>query len=147
MQFKPILNAIETILKANEAANGLIKVYRQYIVEPGVMAVPVCVIGSSRALKLDNAFTGDTAGARPRSWDVDIGVSVLSRKYPLPAQVKKAAEKIDETQAATYTALNADSTLGDVVTQSWVENVREIILLNGEYFGYELIISCQRFEP
>lgn len=147
MQFKPILGAIETILKADETVAGLIKVYRQYIIEPGVMAVPVCVIGSSRALTLDTAFTGDTAGARPRTWDVNIGVSILSRRYPLPAQVKEAAEKVDETQAAVYTALNADSTLGDVVTQSWVEKVREIILLNGEYFGYELIVSCQRFEP
>jgi hypothetical protein len=147
MQFKPILDAIETILKANEAANALIKVYRQYIVEPGVMAVPVCVIGSSRALKLDEAFTGDTGGARPRLWNVVIGVSVLTRRYPLPAQVKEAAEKIDVTQAAVYTALNFDSKLGGVVTQSWVENVREIILLQGEYYGYSVELSCQFFEP
>jgi hypothetical protein len=146
MLFKPILEAIEIILKANEAANALIKVYRQYIIEPGVHTVPACVIGSSRALKLDEAFTGDTGGARPRLWDVDVGVSVLTRRYPLPAQVKEAAEKIDAAQAAMYTALNADSKLGGVVTQSWVENVREIILLQGEYYGYELLISCQVFE-
>lgn len=147
MQFKPILDAIETILKANEAANALIKVYRQYIVEPGVMAVPVCVIGSSRALKIDEAYTGDTAGARPQLWDVDIGVSILTRRYPLPAQVKEAAEMVDATQAAVYTALNEDSSLGGVVTQSWIEGVREIILLQGEYYGYSVELSCQRFEP
>jgi hypothetical protein len=146
MLFKTILNALETILKANELANALIKVYRQYIVEPGVMAVPVCVIGSSRTMKLNEAFTGDTAGARPRLWDATIGVSILSRRYPLPAQVKEAAEEVDTAQAAIYTALNVDSTLGDVVVQSWVENVREIILLNNEYFGYEIQLECQVFE-
>lgn len=147
MLFKPVLDAIETILKANEAANALIKVYRQYVIEPGVHTVPACVIGSSRALKLDEAFTGDTGGARPRLWDVDVGVSVLTRRYPLPAQVKEAAEKIDATQAAVFTALNFDSKLGGVVTQSWVENVREIVLLQGEYYGYSVELSCQYFEP
>jgi hypothetical protein len=146
MQFKPILDAIETILKADQAANARIKVYRQYIIEPGVHTVPACVIGSSRAMKINDAYTGDTGGARPRTWDVDIGVSILTRRYPLPAQVKTAAEEVDATQAAVYTALNADSSLGDVVSQSWVENVREIILLQGEYYGYEVMLSCQVFE-
>lgn len=147
MLFKPILDAIETVLKANQAANALIKVYRQYVIEPGVMKVPTCVIGSSRAAKLDEAYTGDTAGARPRTWDVDIGVSILTRRYPLPAQVKDAAEEVDVCQAAVYTALNYDSTLGGKVTQSWIEGVREIILLYGEYYGYEVLLSCQLFEP
>lgn len=146
MQFKPILDAIEAILKANQPANALIKVYRQYIIEPGVHTVPACVIGSSRAMKINDAYTGDTGGARPRTWDADIGVSILTRRYPLPAQVKTAAEGVDAAQAAVYTALNVDSSLGDVVSQSWVEGVREIILLQGEYYGYELMLSCQVFE-
>jgi hypothetical protein len=144
--FKTILDSIETVLKANQAANTLIKVYRQYIIEPGVHTVPACVIGSTRAMKIDDAFTGDTGGARPRTWDVDIGVSLITRRYPLPAQVKTAAEEVDATQAAVYTALNADSSLGNVVEQSWVETVREIILLQGEYYGYEILLSCQVFE-
>ena len=145
MQFKPILDKIESIIKAS-AANTKIKLYRTYVIEPGAMATPICLIGSSRSLKLDEAFLGVEGGASPRLWDFEIGVSILSRRYPLPVQVKQAAEEIDATQAAVYTALNADMSLDGSVTQAWVDNVREIILLNGEYFGYEIKVVGQKYE-
>lgn len=147
MQFKPILDALETVIKANDAANGLIAVYRKYAVEPGVYTVPVCVIGSSRSLKLDGAFTGDSGGARPRLWSCSIEILVLSRRYPLPDQILKAAEDVDACQAAIFTALNADSTQGGKMSQSWINGVREIVLLNGEYYGYSIEMGCEVFEP
>jgi len=145
MQFKPILDKIESIIKAS-AANSKIKLYRTYVIEPGAMATPICLIGSSRSLKLNEAFLGAEGGASPRLWDFEIGISLLSRRYPSPAQVVRAAEEIDEAQAAVYTALNADMTLDDSATQAWVENVREIVLMNGEYFGYELLTVGQKYE-
>ena len=145
MQFKPILDKIESIIKASDA-NAKIRLYRTYLIEPGAMATPICLIGSSRSLKLNEAYLGVSGGANPRLWDFEIGISILSRRYPLPAQVKRAAEEIDEAQAAVYAALNADMTLDDSVTQAWVENVREITLLNGEYFGYQIMLVGQKHE-
>lgn len=147
MQFKPILDAIETILKANQAADALISVYRKYAIEPGVHTVPACVIGSSRSLKLDEAFTGDTGGARPRLWSCSIEILVLTRRYPLPDQILTAAENVDACQAAIFTALNVDSTQGGKMVQSWINSVREIVLLNGEYYGYSIEMECGVFEP
>lgn len=145
MQFKLILDKIESVIKGS-AANSKIRLYRTYVIEPGAMATPICLIGSSRSLKLNEAFLGVSGGASPRLWDFDIGISILSRRYPLPKQIKRAAEEIDVTQAAVYSALNADSKLDGSVTQSWVENIREIVLLNGEYFGYEIILQGQKYE-
>jgi len=145
VQFAPILNKIESIIKASDA-NAKIKLYRIYLIEPGAMATPICLIGSSRSLKLNEAFLGVSGGASPRLWDFEIGVSLLSRRYPLPAQVMKAAEEIDAAQAAVYTALNADMSLDDSVTQAWIENIREIVLLNGEYFGYQIMVVGQKYE-
>ena len=145
MQFKPILNKIESIIKASDA-NAKIRLYRTYLIEPGAQATPICLIGSSRSLKLNEAYLGVSGGANPRLWDFEIGVSILSRRYPLPAQVKRAAEEIDEAQAAVYTAMNADMTLDESVSQAWIENIREIVLLNGEYFGYEIKVVGQKYE-
>ena len=146
MQFKPLLGSIEAVIKAS-AANNLIKRYRTYLIEPGVIAVPACVTGTSRSLKLDEAFIGDTPDTCPRLWMATIGISVLTRGYSLPAQVVKAAEEVDAAQAAVYSALNVDSTLNDACVQSWVDAVQEIVLLKGEYFGYSLILKAQVFEP
>ena len=145
MQFKPILDKIESIIKAS-TANAKIKLYRTYIIEPGAMATPICLIGSSRSLKLDETFLGVEGGASPRLWDFSIGVSILSRRYPLPAQVIRGAEEVDIAQALVYTALNADMSLDGSVSQGWVEDVREIILLQGEYFGYEIKVVGQKYE-
>ena len=145
MQFKPILDKIESIIKASNA-NSKIRLYRMYIIEPGAMSTPICLIGSSRSLKLNEAFFGESESASPRLWDFEIGISLLSRRYPAPAQVVRAADEIDVAQAAVYSALNCDMQLDDSVTQAWVESVREIILLNGEYFGYELLLQGQKYE-
>ena len=145
MQFKPLLDKIESIIKSS-AAHPKIKLYRTYVIEPGAMATPICLIGSSRSLKLNEAFLGIEGGASPRLWDLEIGISILSRRYPLPAQVKRAAEEIDAAQAAVYTALNADMSLDESVSQAWVQDIREIILLNGEYFGYEIKVVGQKYE-
>lgn len=145
MQLKPLLTAIENVIKAS-AANALIRTYRHYVIEPGVHSVPAVVIGSSRALKLDEEFLGDSAGNHPVLWQVSIGIMCLSRRYPLPAQVKKSAEDVDTLQAAVFTALNDDPKQGGACLQSWVESVREIILLNGEYIGYEINLVLQKFE-
>lgn len=145
MLFKPLLDAIENVIKLS-AANALIRAYRHYVIEPGVHSVPACVLGTTRGLKLDEEFLGDSAGAHPVLWEVILGISVLTRRYPLPAQVVKAAEDVDALQAAIFTALNDDPTQGDVCAQSWVDSVKEISLLNGEYVGYELILILQKFE-
>ena len=145
MKFGPIIDNIESIIKTS-SANAKIRLYRTYIIEPGAMATPICLIGSSRSLKLNEAFLGTSSSASPRLWDFEIGIAVLSRRYPLPAQVVRAAEEVDEVQALVYTILNSDFTLDESVTQAWVESVREIILLNGEYFGYEIMLIGQKYE-
>jgi len=146
MQYKPILDAIEAIIKADETANGLIGVYRTYDVEPGVPKTPVCVIGASTEMSHEQTFAGDRSGARPRIWDVSISILILGRNYPTQARLVTEVEKLDATQAAVYTALNADMTLEESVSQAWIENIREIVLLNGEYFGYEIKIVGQKYE-
>lgn len=146
MQFKPLLIEIENIIRAS-AANALIRVYRHYVIEPGVHSVPALVIGSRRDITLDESFLGDSAGARPVLWEVSLGISALTRRYPLPAQVVNAAEELDALQAAIFTALNADSTQNEACEQSWIKSIREISLLNGEYEGYELLLILQKFEP
>jgi hypothetical protein len=139
MQFKAIIEALESQIK-NSAADSVIKLYRSYIVEPGAMAVPICLIGSSRKFNTTEEFLGNQ-----RLLEAVIGISVLSRRFPLPAQIVRAAESIDVTQDAICTALNADRSQGDVIVQSWITNVAEITLGN-EYFGYEIFITCQVFE-
>lgn len=146
MQYKPILDALEAIIKADETANGLIEVYRTYEVEPGVYKTPVCVIGATTDMTHDLSFLGDTAGSRPRVWGVLIKVLLLGRSYPTQAQLKTEVEKLDAAQAAVYTALNADTTITDTVTLSWIENIRGITLPGGEYFGHEIEISIEKKE-
>lgn len=146
MQFKPIMTAIETIIRAS-AANALTKAYRHYVIEPGVHSTPVIVLGTSRGLRLEEEYLsahGD--GGNPVLWQVTLGISVLTRRYPAPPQVIKAAEEVDALQAAVFTALNTDSKQGDECAQSWVESVKQVSLLNGEYLGYELILILQKFE-
>jgi hypothetical protein len=139
MQFKPIVAALEAQIKGS-AANTLIKLYRSYVVEPGAMAVPICLIGSSRKFSTTEEYLGNN-----QLLEAVIGISVLSRRFPLPAQIIRAAESIDATQDAICIALNADRTQGDVIVQSWITNVAEITLGN-EYFGYEIFVTCQVFE-
>jgi hypothetical protein len=146
MQYKPILAAIEAIIKADVTANGLIGVYRVYDVEQGVSKTPVCVIGSSLSMSHDLSFLGDTSGARPRVWGVLISVSILGRSYSTQAQLKTEVEKLDATQAAVYTALNADTSLTSTVTLSMINDIRGISLPGGEYFGHEIIIGIEKKE-
>jgi hypothetical protein len=145
MEFKPLLGAIENVIKLS-AANALINTYRHYVIEPGVHSVPVCVLGTTRGLKLEEEFLGDSAGAHPVLWQVTLGISVLTRRYTLPPQVIIAAEAVDALQGAVFTALNDDPKQGDVCAQSWIESVKEVGFLNGEYVGYELILILQKFE-
>lgn len=146
MKYKPILDAIEAIIKADETANGLIEVYRTFILEPGVYATPVCVIGSTMEMKHDQSYLGDTGGARPRLWAVSIGISILGRGYPTQAQIITEAEKLDATQAAVYTALNVDTSITSSVTLSILDRIRSVTLSGGEYFGHELIIEAGKKE-
>lgn len=140
MKFKPILDALETAIK-NSAANTLIKLYRTYVIEPGAMAVPICLIGSSRKFNTTEIFLGNS-----RLVEAVIGVSALTRRFPLPAQILAAAESVDAVQDAVCGALNLDPTQGDALTQSWITNAAEITL-GKEYFGYEIFITCQYYEP
>lgn len=146
MEFKPILDGIETTIKAS-GANLKIKLYRKYVIEPGAKAVPICLIGSSISAKLNEEYLPVSGGNNPRLWDFSIGISILSRRYPLPAQIEAAAGKVDECQAAVFTALNCDTTLNDSVLHSWVETISEITLLNGEYWGHQIMLTGQIFEP
>lgn len=146
MQYKPILDAIEAIIKADTTANGLIGVYRVYGVEPGVYATPACVIGSSMAMSHNMSCLGDTSGSRPRVWAVNISILILGRSYSTQAQTKTEVEKLDATQAAVYTALNADTSLTNTVTLSKIDDIRGITLPGGEYFGHEIIIGIENKE-
>jgi hypothetical protein len=146
MQYKPILDAIEAIIKADETANGLIGVYRVYEVEPGVYKTPVCVIGSSMRMSHDMSFLGDTSGARPRMWGVEIAIQILGRGYPTQAKLKTEVEKLDATQAAVYTALNEDTSLTNTVTLSKIDDIRGVSLPGGEYFGHEITIGIEKKE-
>lgn len=146
MQYKPILDAIEAIIKADATANGLIEVYRVYGVEPGVSATPVCVIGSSMDMSHDLSCLGDTSGSRPRVWAVHISILILGRSYPTQEQTKKEVGKLDTAQAAVYTALNVDTTLTNTVTLSLIDDIRGVSLPGGEYFGHEIIIVAEKKE-
>jgi hypothetical protein len=146
MQYKPILDAIEAIIKADGTANGLIGVYRVYKVEPGVPKTPVCIIGAATEMSHGQTFTGDTSGSRPRIWDVSISVLILGRSYPTQAQLKTEVEKLDATQAAVYTALNVDTSITSTVTLSWINRIHGITLPGGEYFGHEILITAEKKE-
>ena len=146
MKFKPILDAIEAIIKADETANGLIKVYRVYDVEQGVYSTPVCVIGASTEMTHDMSCLGDTWGARPRVWAVTITILILGRSYPTQAQLITEVEKLDATQAAVYTALNADTSITSKVTLSKIERIHGVRLPGGEYFGHEIVIIAEKKE-
>lgn len=145
MQFKPLMAAIESVIR-NSAANALVKTYRHYTIEPGVHSVPSVVLGTTRGLRVDEEYLGPTGEGNHVLWQVTLGISVLTRRYPTPPQVVRAAEAVDALQAAVFTALNADPTQGDVCAQSWVESVKQISLLNREYVGYEIMLILQKFE-
>ena len=146
MLFKPLIEAIEKQIKEDTAANGLISVYNRYTIMPGIHTMPAVIVGTSHSAKLTEEFLGDSAGSRPRLWEAAIGISVLTRNYPLQKQVILAAESVDSVQAVVFTALNKDNTLGDIVVQSWIENVREVALRNGEYHGFEIMLISQVYE-
>ena len=146
MQYKPILDAIAAILKADEAANGLIKIYRVYDIEPGVYSTPVCVIGASKKLAHNKSYVSSSTGVRPRLWDISIAIQILGRSYPTQEQLIKEVENLDATQAAVYTALNVDTKISNTVTQSLIRSVRNVTLAGGEYFGHEIIIEAEKKE-
>jgi hypothetical protein len=146
MQYKPILDAIEAIIKADGTANGLIEVYRTYEVEQGVFKTPVCVIGATTDMSHDMSFLGVTGGSRPRIWGVKITILILGRSYKTQAQLKTEAEKLDAAQAAVYTALNVDTRITNTVTLSWIDNIRGITLPGGEYFGHAIEVSIEKQE-
>jgi hypothetical protein len=144
--YKPIIDAVETQIKEDDVANQLIALYNRFTVSPGVHSVPVCVIATSLGLKLSEEFLGQDPNNRPRLWDMVLGISILTRNYPLQTQVIRARESVDAAQHAVYNALNKDCTFGDVVNQSWVDSVREITLLNAEYRGFEIMLQMHVFE-
>lgn len=151
MQYKPVLDAIKAILVADETANGLIEVYRFFMVEQGVFATPVCVIGSTTEMSHAQSYLGAVAGTRPRSWSISIGISLLGRSHPTQIQLITEVEKLDAAQAAVYTALNADTKLCDSASQSLVQRVHNVALsggeyAGGEYFGHEIIIEAEKKE-
>lgn len=146
MKYKPILAAIKAILIADETANGLIETYREYDVEPGVSKTPVCVIGSSKEMKHGQSYLGASGGSRPRMWSANISVAILGRSYPTQARLIAEAEKLDATQAAVYTALNADTSLNSTVTLSLVQGVHDVSLPGGEYFGHEIVLDIEKKE-
>jgi hypothetical protein len=146
MQYKPILDAIEAIIKADETANGLIGVYRTYGVEPGVPKTPICVIGASTEMSHDQGFFGPHSGARPVLWKVAIVLLILGRCYKTQIQLITEVEKLDATQAAVYTALNEDSTITNTVTLSVINSIQDITLPGGEYFGHKITIEADKKE-
>jgi hypothetical protein len=146
MLYKPILDAIKAIIVADETANGLIEVYRDYAVEPGVLKTPVCVIGSTTKQKHAQSALGDIAGSRPRTWEVLITVLILGRGYPTQARLTVEVEKLDATQAAVFTVLNANSKLNSTVTRSLIEDIHDIATPGGEYFGHEIVIGIEKNE-
>jgi hypothetical protein len=146
MQYKPILDAIEALIKADATANGLIGVYRMYDVEQGVPKTPICVIGASTEMEHDFSMLGSSAGSRPRFWGVSIKILILGRSYKTQAQLIKEGEKLDATQEAVFTVLNADSKLGDTVSQSLVKSIRGVSLPGGEYFGHAITIEMDKKE-
>jgi hypothetical protein len=146
MLFKTLIAAIEDIIKADVAANALIKVYNRYTILPGIHTMPAIVIGTTHNVRLSESFVGQSAGSRPRLWEASIGISCLTRNYPLQAQVIAASESIDAVQNAVFHALNQDSKQGGACVQSWVENIREVTFAGGEYHGFEIQLQLQVYE-
>jgi hypothetical protein len=146
MLFKTLIDAIETQIKADNTANGLIAVYNRYIIMPGIHTMPTCIVGTSHSVNLSEEFQGESPISRPRLWTVSIGISCLTRNYPLQAQVITASENVDAVQAAVCGALAKDNTLGGAALQSWVSGISEIVLHNGEYRGFQITLELQIFE-
>ena len=146
MQYKPILDAIEAILKADETANGLIGVYRRYDVEQAAPKTPICVIGASTEMSHNQGFFGPHSGTRPVLWKVTIALLILGRSYPTQAQLKTEVETLDATQAAVYTALNEDSSITSTVTLSVINRIEDITLPGSKYFGHKITIEAEKKE-
>lgn len=146
MLFKPLIVAIETQIKEDDAAKALIAVYNRYTILPGIHTMPAVVVGTTHNTKLDEEFLGETSVARPRLWEATIGISCLTRHYPLQKQVIRASESIDAVQHAVSNALSKDNTFGDVAVQSWVSSVREVSFRNAEYRGFEILVQVQIYE-
>jgi hypothetical protein len=147
MRLTPIFNAIESTVKADATAAELLKLYRHRLIEPGAMAVPILLIGSSVNVQLNEEFTGAHDSTTSCIWRAVIGISILTRGYPLPAQVARAQENVDAAQSAVYNALNNDSDLSGAVMDTDIAGIKEIALMNGEYYGYQILLTCMVFEP
>jgi hypothetical protein len=144
MLFKTILDALETVIRES-GANTHIRLYRRYAIEQGVHSMPTLVLGTTLNFKVTETFLGEDAVSHPQLIEATIGMCILNRNYPLPAQVVRAAEATDVCQHAVCDAILTDSTQGEKVAQSWITNVREITI-PPEYKGFEINIICQVFE-
>ena len=145
MLFKTVLDALETVIK-NSDANAKIRVYRRYAIEPGVHSVPCLVLGSSLSMKVTEEYLGAIPTSQPYLCEVSVSVQILTRRYPSPGQIVRAAEAVDVAQNAVCTALRTDATQGDITVQSWITSIQPVAVQN-EYYGLEISFVCQMFEP
>ena len=108
--------------------------------------MPAMVLGTTLNFNVTETFLGEDPVSHPQLIEATIGMCILNRSYPLPAQVVRAVEATDACQHAVCEALLTDSTQGEKVVQSWIRNVREINI-PPEYKGFEINMVCQVFEP
>jgi len=134
MKFKPILDGIETILKADDETKHVIKEYRRFIFEPGIRATPFCLLGR---IARSNYQGRTTLGV---IWDGEITVTFLGRAYDVPNQKRvEVLEMLDTLQDNAYDVFIAQPKLNGSVRTSHVSEKRPIVI--NEYFGFEIILS------
>jgi len=138
MLFGDVLEAIETILKADADTKDIIKLYRQYIFERGIRATPFCLLGA-RVRAIPEIHDVDDG---LQTWDGDISIMLLGQSYEAPSRHQAMIDILDKLQSDAYAALAADTTLGGVLIKSKIDEIVNAKI--DEYFGFEIRLSIQK---
>lgn len=138
MLFGDVLEAIETILKADADTKDVIKQYRKYIFERGIIATPFCLLGA-RVRAIPEIYDVDDG---LQTWDGDVSIMLLGQSYEVPSRHQAMIDKLDKLQSDAYAALAADTTLGGVLIKSKIDEIINVRI--DEYFGFEIKLSIQK---
>ncbi len=132
MKFKPVLDGIETILKADADTKDVIKEYRRYVYESGIRATPFCFIRKVR-------LTYRERNAKGTVWNGEVFVDFLGQAYEIQSQYLEMVKKLDKLQDDAYDAFMANPQLTASVRTSHISIAESVG--NSEYFGFEVKVA------
>lgn len=132
MKFKPVLDGIEAILKADAGTKDVIKGYRRYIFEKGVRPTPFCLIRKIRLTYRERNTKGTV-------WDGEVLIDFLGQASEIQSRYIEMADKLDKLQDDAYDAFIANPQLTASVRTSHVSLAESIKI--GEYFGFEIKVA------